>query len=427
MFMLVAACGLLYGLSIASAEPQETCDSDLAAVSLRQLMARQVKTPILSEPQIALHGEYKTAQSHATEVGKLNGILCRNGKWLPELYLLGSVKSATTDLAWALVQNGIPSSVMVGSIPDNDFWNHNISSYDVPFLADKESYFVLQYVQDHNLTWNATDAMALWESYMPDCPATSGYSSERKLFADFTVMNLPMSAYGETSSQGGIQAWGFDATSVQMPLTLERWYGQQLKSRPTFIIMMREPLSQMQSLWYHAQTVYHLQGGVVPRQAVGDVAFDDTFLEQLSHTLDLAEAGTITVWLWYAMFGRQIRDWLRHFEPLQFFMVPMQYFIVLARDEFAASLQERLQYPVAFEVAGPSMNSHPHPKLEEEVPPGSNMRVRFDAFMSGENMLLVQQLHGAYMQGAHLPGFHPEGVNATASEVEAWLTTGWVA
>jgi len=315
---------------------------------------------------------------------------------------------------------------MAGSIPDNNF---RTALDDIPFIADKESNFVLKYVQEHNGTWNAPAAMALWESYMPECPAAVGHSAEHKLIADFTVMNLPMSAHGETASRGGVRAWGFDATSVQMPLTLERWYGQQLKSRLTFIIMMREPLSQMQSFWYHMQTVYqkNLQGGTVPHQALGDVSFDDTFIEQLTHAMDLAEAGTITVWLWYAMYGRQIRDWLRHFEPLQFFMVPMQYFIVLARNEFAASLQERLKHPIAFGVAGPSMNSHPHPKLEEEVPPGSNMRVRFDAFMSGENMLLVQQLHGAYMQGAHLPGFHPEGVNATASEVEAWLTTGWVA
>jgi len=335
--------------------------------------------------------------------------------------VLGAVKSATTDLAWQLVHNGIESTIVVGSVPDNDFWSHNISDLDVPFLADKESYFVLQYMKDHFKVWNPEDAMEVWESYMPICPHTA----ERKIHADFTVMNLGMSAKGRSSSEGGVLAFGVDVTAFDMPSTLEHWYGQ-LSSRPTFIIMLREPLSQMQSLWYHARTVYHLQGDEVPRQAIGDMPMDSTFLAQLNRTLALAEAGTIPLWLWYAMYANQIEAWIDRFAAQQFFIIPMMYFVELATDEVAESLQERLQYPISFsEVHGPteSINHHEHPKLEEEVPPG--MRLRFDSLLAGEHQHLLQVLQKAYLQGGHLPGFHPEGSNASLIEIEAWLTRGW--
>merc|ERR1719183_2248505 len=69
-------------------------------------------------------------------------------------------------------------------------------------------------------------------------PLPEGYSDESLTFC--TCNENPM--------DHGLNDWQHD-----VPPNLVEAYGPELTSKVTFVVMIREPLSRMQSAWYHAE------------------------------------------------------------------------------------------------------------------------------------------------------------------------------
>mmetsp|Transcript_61291 Transcript_61291/g.113789 ORF Transcript_61291/g.113789 Transcript_61291/m.113789 type:complete len:405 (+) Transcript_61291:82-1296(+) len=377
----------------------------------------------IAETRVRYTGTKRAAASAAPNNG--TSVLCRSGKWLPELFLLGGPKCGTSAMAMQLIQNGIPSAV-----DKTGFTNipQELADDDVDsdsFLAEKEMQFFTGWLRRSKGRWNATLAMQDWTAVMPECPSLD---SQRSLFADYTPGNLALvPPAASLNIDREVLAYGYNLTSINLPSTLELFYGQ-LSPRLTFIVMLREPLAQLQSAWHHAEFVLTNFDGARVNQLMGDVPLAINFTLELERALDLVDVGTMTLWLWYAFFGRQVEAYLTSFAAEQFIFIPMYHFLSdgPGRDEVCSTLQQRLDFHVACAEAATAVSSHEHPSLIEDVPVTSELRARFDTFMLPEIELLVQVLFHAYLEGAHLPAFHPQDTNAPmALEVEDWLRTGW--
>eukprot|EP00971_Amphidinium_carterae_P288300 5723651-Amphidinium_carterae.1 len=96
---------------------EEDVASELLAVSLRQLPARRF---VASSTESVTDAGSSPASLQAALTQPMS-VLCSQEKWLPELYVLGAPKAATTSLAWELVHNGIPSTVTLASYNVTDF------------------------------------------------------------------------------------------------------------------------------------------------------------------------------------------------------------------------------------------------------------------------------------------------------------------
>mmetsp|Transcript_61290 Transcript_61290/g.113784 ORF Transcript_61290/g.113784 Transcript_61290/m.113784 type:complete len:409 (+) Transcript_61290:82-1308(+) len=381
----------------------------------------------IAETRVRYTGTKRAAASAAPNNG--TSVLCRSGKWLPELFLLGGPKCGTSAMAMQLIQNGIPSAV-----DKTGFTNipQELADDDVDsdsFLAEKEMQFFTGWLRRSKGRWNATLAMQDWTAVMPECPSLD---SQRSLFADYTPGNLALvPPAASLNIDREVLAYGYNLTSINLPATLELFYGE-FSPRLSFVVMLREPLSQLQSLWYHALFVW-LQTQLPPIELLGDLADlppqrNATFTSQLEEALDLVDRGTMPLWLWYAFFGRQLEAYLDHFAAEHFVFIPMYHFLSdgPGRDEVCSTLQQRLDFHVACAEAATAVSSHEHPSLIEDVPVTSELRARFDTFMLPEIELLVQVLFHAYLEGAHLPAFHPQNTSAPmAFEVEDWLRAGW--
>mmetsp|Transcript_56354 Transcript_56354/g.132104 ORF Transcript_56354/g.132104 Transcript_56354/m.132104 type:complete len:415 (+) Transcript_56354:86-1330(+) len=352
-------------------------------------------------------------------------ILCSWGKWLPELYLLGAPKCATSDLSLQLVHNGIQSSVNISGYSFND---PDLLKKDVPYLGEKESQFFQGWLYTHNGTWDVEEALQDWWYYQAWCPAYvfegSGMPVQRTLFAEYTPLNLGLVPPDSSISGKLVTAWGYDLAGIYLPRTLAYFYGE-LSPKLSFIVMLREPLAQLQSSWYHAHHIL-THAEVNSTQLVGDLPLESSFPAELARALNLADHGTMQLWLWYSYYGRQVQAYLSIFAASQFVFIPMYYFLHKAREEVCATLQERLRYPISCQEVGPSINTHDHPSLEEDLPATSALRARFEAFMQPEIERLIQVLHRAYVQGAHLPAFHRHGLRPVRRrDVQSWLMEGW--
>jgi len=391
--------------------------SDRKARSLHQPFSKHghlVRTP---DAHVRLHKREARASSNDNST-----VMCRWGKWLPELYLLGGPKCATSDLSLQLVRNGIPSSV---NISGYSFHDPDLIKQDVAYIGKKESQFFHGWFYLNGGTWNARQAVKDWRHDMPDCPEKgSAFDLNRTLFADYTPLNLALVPPDASVTSRPVTAWGHNLTAVNLPSTLEVFYGE-LSPRLTFIVMLREPLAQLQSAWYHAE--YVLQTVEVnATQLIGDLPLASNFTSELERALDLADRGTITLWLWYAFFGKQVQAFLARFAAPQFVFIPMYHFLGTGREEVCAAMEERLNFPISCAEVGESINQHDHPALDEELPVSSELRLRFEAFMSPEIQNLVEVLYLAYMEGAHLPALHPQDTNTPLmSEVKDWLVSGW--
>jgi len=332
-----------------------------------------------------------------------DGRLCNRGKLLPELYVLGAQKSGTTEFAVDLMDSGILSA----------------ASQRVHSGLEKEWHFFEYWLVDHDHYWQQGLAMEDWYNALPACDDIRFLRRERVILADFTPSNLRFVPLGENMQRSGPSAFGHtDVAAVNLPVSLHRFYGD-LSNRVTFVVLMREPLSRMQSAWYHSQAWKARHGRTMPGM------HGSSFQEDLLASVDEAEEHRLSMLMWGSLYGRQLHGYLSEFHASQFVLVPYKYYTEHAEKEVCAALASRIEYHISCKHIREGAwvpNSHAHPSLQEDVSP--ELLRRFNDFIAPENALLEEVLLRAFNEGATLPAFHPDGPPDHLA-LRAWLTAGW--
>merc|ERR1719469_415544 len=95
---------------------------------------------------------------------------------------------------------------------------------------------------------------------------------------------------------------------INLPNTLLNFYGHMSK-QITFVAMIREPLSRMQSAWYAAR---ECDNHAICMKDCSGTSFDADLREAMLNAHK--EPPLYTEWLWTGMYGRQLEQWLKKFD-----------------------------------------------------------------------------------------------------------------
>jgi len=392
----LAALALLGSYAVTAAHNSQ-CSSEEAVVPSRASSLAQLQTHRHSSSTAGAIEEDNDA-SHES-----NSALCSQGKLLPELYLLGAQKCATTEFADDLMNSGVLST---GRLQ--------------PAYGDgkKEWHFFDGFYLHEDARWDVEKAQNRWLEALPPCPADSAATtSQRVILAEMTPNNLMYLPYGSGFAMSDSSANDLTKSdTINLPSTLAQFYGP-LGQRLHFITLLREPLSRMQSGWYQSLTA----------KAVGLPGMEGTdganFHEDLVAGLEEAEKGRLSMLMFSSMYGRQLQGFLAPFSASQFILMPYKLYTGDTQEEVCSIVSSVVGLPLhcqSPDAADRALQHNEHPSLEEEVPP--NLRIRYDSFMEPENDLLVDVLLQAFLRGATLPLFHEE---ATQANIKAWLTSAW--
>mmetsp|Transcript_49967 Transcript_49967/g.107074 ORF Transcript_49967/g.107074 Transcript_49967/m.107074 type:complete len:364 (+) Transcript_49967:114-1205(+) len=309
--------------------------------------------------------------------------LCKDGKLLPQLYLLGAAKSGTTTIATYLLQNGI----LTQAYPD---------------IEKEWHFFDWRYYGVQNVTPQFLEGLRHdWMYELPPCTP----ADEPRMIGDYTPDNLRLVPLPEGSSGGFSQP-----THADLPLTLQYFYGEELYPKLTFMVMMRDPLDRFQSSWYFFRERHKHVETIDP---------EATFDRHVREVLHDANNSHYRLRLWQSMYGSQLKSWLERFEARQFIFAPMMIALNGITSTFS-SLSKQLGIPLNETHTHLHENSSPHPSVSEDCSPGTI--AMFDHFMEDDHRLLLEELAKASLEGASLVGY--TGSLGNKSDIDAWLLSG---
>jgi len=343
------------------------------------------------------HGPWKPV-SQGPDQGRN---ICLRGKQVPDLYVMGTQKSATSSLAYDLMGVGIQSAA--GK-------KHN-------GRPKKELHWF-----DHHLHWDAVKSHSLenergrWLQFMPNCSQSFWrQQNPRRVLADFTPDYMPLVPPPASMHLPNLT---ISSEHVNLPKMLRLFYGDAAK-KVTLVVMLREPLSRMQSAWYAAKACNNFSCICM---SCNSSSFQVALADQLTNAS--RSPPELTSWFWFSMYARQLQQWLTKFAPNQLYVIPFSTYAHGNKDIVCKELSERLGYKIdctSRSKAGHHSWSNPHPELEKDVSP--ELRSKFESWIAGENDLLVQLLTRAHQDGAGLANFHGEA--GSEADVGAWLRDAW--
>jgi len=324
--------------------------------------------------------------------------ICVDGKQVPDFYVLGVQKCSTTTLAEQLMRAGMKN---VGSQenPKEFHWFDGKMDFRLKGASGAEK--------------NKKE----WLTWMPNCPqAGSDGNVRRNVFADFTpdyLRIVPRPQDFKPSDRYWLPA---NEADVMGPVEVQEMYGESAK-KLQFAVMFREPLAQMQSAWYHAQS-FNFENACT--SCVGS-----SFKAVLEQNLkDLNEKPPVlTPWIWTTLYARQLESWLEHFDASQFYMIPVHQLTGEKKDNICKDLRTRLQFSVDCDSQGvESMHewSHEHPPVDEDA---GHLRRLFNEFIAAENEKLVKMLTKAHALGMGLANY--DGPVNDEAHVQAWMESSW--
>jgi len=319
--------------------------------------------------------------------------LCAEGRLLPELYVLGAKKSATTSLAHDLVGAGV--RCMRARYNDKEF-----------HFFDGRMNLTAQTQIDLKAQRRA------WMEQLPACPAEYG-GSQRRLLADFTPNNLPL-----VPLPGKVALFAKPSTG-DLPTVLRSFYGEDAARRLSLVVLIREPLARMQSGWYH-------QAAMMRKHKRNQTIVCSTFNCALRIVINQARKTppVYSLSLWSSMYAAQLKTWLSAFSPKQLYVIPFQEYTHGNKDTICRDLSRRMNFAITCDSQGASVMHawhHPHPPPEEDVDP--QLRKDFSVLMHHEEKELVEVLTRAHQQGAGLANY--DGETSSQEQVRAWLHAGW--
>lgn len=321
---------------------------------------------------------------------------CKDGKLLPQLYLLGAAKSATSSIAAYLMQNGIQAYP-----PDGPPGDPTVKEWH---------FFDNQYNDVHDVTPQFLEGVRrAWMDELPACPP----ADEPRMIGDYTPSNLRLVPLPE-GWVGGFK----QPTHANLPLTLQYFYGEELYPKLNFMVTMRDPLARFQSHWYlMKQIAPHF---IDPKIQLSEIRADEyTFDRHVRLILQKARRDSHYDWMLFAsMYGSQLKSWLERFEARQFIIAPMM-FLVNDETNDLSSLSKQLRIPL-HETDPLHENSVAHPSVSQDCSPDTI--AMFNRFMEDDHRLLLEELAKASLQGASLVGYNGSLGNKT--EIDAWLLSG---
>mmetsp|Transcript_27355 Transcript_27355/g.43812 ORF Transcript_27355/g.43812 Transcript_27355/m.43812 type:complete len:401 (+) Transcript_27355:42-1244(+) len=398
MFMLLLAALALCSRSSAFSaeiEPQlagaESCaqsgevDDDAASLlSVSVLSMRNTKASI------------KASQAKPPES------FCEQGRMLPSLYLLGAQKAATTSLSSDFVKAGVRAAVeSEEQIPESDkefgFWEKEFRFWDL-----------------HEVELSKVSALRdEWMSTLPSC--------DQQVVADFSPSNLRKTPLPKGTMPTGNHYSQFINVSqhnISLASFLPSLYGQTLASKLVFVVLLREPVSRMQSAYYHGLELYRLHG--LKRVCVD--CNGANFSDALGNSLATAKTtGQIHDWMWESMYGYHFDDWFKHFSPDQFAVIPYHLYTHAGAGDICKYVSSRLGTDmVCHKELAPHANSHSHPPLDEDAP--ASLLAKARDYFAADKDRLAKVLSEASSRGAFLPGL---AAHASVQAVADWLDQNW--
>jgi len=368
------------------------------------------------DPYADVDGNLQWAKSAMDELAK-RGVhnpvgaasnFCDNGKLLPSFYLLGGPKCATTSLSSELGSyGGVRSAPVLWSPKEWKFWESINPGID-----------------EHIVTRMFRDALGK----CPDVRLVLGDYSVNNLAAVRHPENLDMSPCS-CDEQAALRSrsHGVVGAGADVPRLLNSAYGPRAREI-TFMIMLREPLSRIQSSWYHAKADnFAAWWGFRDCCTTSFNRAMRTILDASNKTVDpptfrgkLGGEGSV----WASMFGLQLKEYMEFFLPAQMMIVPYKQFV--NHDQklaVCAELRKRLaiglnctNHPDVHE------NVHEHPPLVNDLQP--KVLQLLEKMFEPERKRLVRVILKAHRGGAYLAGF---GVNSnlTFTVIDQWLTNNW--
>ena len=164
-----------------------------------------------------------------------------------------------------------------------------------------------------------------------------------------------------------------------------------------FVVMLREPLSRMQSWFYYCGH---------------SIGFQEHAGDELKRN-----AGSV----WHSFYGWQMSEWTRIFLLRQFYVIPFHLFGGQASQQICDDISERLRFKIECAPVVMDALHGNHPALQEDTT--EEFRHNFSAYMAHVQQQLVEVLTRGSARGMGLPGY--KGTPSDEPAVQKWLIENW--
>lgn len=321
---------------------------------------------------------------------------CAEGHLLPQVYLLGAMKSATSSVAADLQASGIHAAIQPGLAAHKEFHFFGKRFPKNKIISERER----------------------WLSKLPACPEVQDDQNTPQFLADFTpqMQTVPL--------PNGWQPLGNDVgrgapAEFSLPKVLREFHGEDGSRSLSFVAILRDPLSRMQSAWHAAQQCQ--------AKCICPFCRHPTFQRSLRVQMQNLKSPIpkVSDWLWASLYGRLLEQWLQSFEPRQLVVMPLSVYKKNGVGALCDSLAERGRFPLSCVGEPPKRGTHyfrnHHPSLDEDI--GDQVRASFDSWIEPENVHLSEVLAKAHQNGAALVGYN--GPVGDAVSVLSWLKSNW--
>jgi len=288
------------------------------------------------------------------------------GHLVPELFVIGAPKASTTTFARSFRDS---AGVYLARLP----FKKKAGG------LSKEVYFFDELAEDRALSLQKKGA---WLEFYPRC------LEERAVSTDMTPSYLR-----NTWSAGKIA----------------EYYGD-LKSKPVFVVLLREPVGRAQS---HFNQMEELGTGLLPK----GLTFSGFVTRYLQNGYD-----TEKKLMWCGQYAKQLRVWFQRFHSSQFWICPMKYHVDPHRfgivPDLTSTLWDYLGLPRGQPLPGLHLNSHKHRSLEMDLDKDLLARVR-------SNLSSVLPDLAALLAASRARLFGYTGAAGDELAVRRWIAGGW--
>ena len=359
-------------------------------------------------------GEFRAARPH-WHSSPSGGSLCLDGKGVPTLYLIGAQKSGTTALGTLIFNAGGVSAGFERGV-------HSGSAKELNVLH------VPSWPNVCNETATTAVQRRAWaSSFVHECSSSS----------HFTLTDMTANYYSQ----------------ARLPTILAEMHLRSA-SKLSLAIILREPVSRMQSSFYwsfpkskpgdFAAAVQGLRQQAACSWLLDDVQWEARELgECKSNSKLVRDCPSFQEFLVGSLYGRHLDAWLRGgFSPHQFTVLPMGWVLEQPQGAIASLVSERTRWdegfptpaldPVAPELLDPVQtnlsapehrNDRAHPTLEEDLGAEQLGWLR-GMFFDDDAERLAQRLAGARRLGLVVGGCD-DTTCADAAGLKARMASTW--
>lgn len=295
--------------------------------------------------------------------------ICVKGKLVPEVYVLGAPKCATTTFAFEFAGAGAECAA---GTKEYHFWKEEA---------------IAEYYTDSN------SSEAKWLQPLPSCD-----KGTRRIVADFTPEYLATLPHPQSDQMPLNRNTTLDdaLSKHSLPMILNSIYGV-LGSKVKFFVMLREPLARMHSWWYYCGK---------------KEGFQDHAAEEVTVLKGSA---------WHSTYGWQLKVWTEIFDFKQFYVIPFKLFGGNSSEHICRDVQQRVHFDMQCNPVGPERLHSSHPSLEKDT--SAAFRTKFNDFMAGDKAILVDTLTAGSVKGMGLPSF--TGKVGSHRDLQHWLEYNW--